>query len=183
MQLEYIKKLSCLREYEISNILENIEFISYCIISLFLPMFLKHPQFMVGTAVNMMIVLAVLNLKSYRILPIIILPSVGAFLNGILFGQFTVFLLYFIPFIWIGNMIMAYSFKQFYLNKKMNFMKTALMASFAKSLFLFTTAFILYSLNIVPMIFLTAMGIMQLITAIAGSFAALPLQKIKKHIS
>ena len=52
-----------------------------------------------------------------------------------------------------------------------------------KSLFLFGAAFILYSLNIVPVIFLTAMGIMQLITAVSGGIAAYGFQYAKRRLA
>ena len=78
------------------------------------------------------------------------------------------FLMYFVPFIWLGNTIlirtMVYS--------KLPYLYRMTLASALKAFILFITAYILVSFNIVPKVFLTAMGLMQLITALAGGLLA-----------
>ncbi|PIP14922.1 hypothetical protein COY88_02950 [Candidatus Roizmanbacteria bacterium CG_4_10_14_0_8_um_filter_35_28] len=60
----------------------------------------------------MFLFIAVQKFSYKKILPVIVLPSLGAILNGVLFGPATIFLYYFLPFIWIGNLILIYSFSQ-----------------------------------------------------------------------
>jgi len=55
---------------------------------------------------------------------------------------------------------------------KLPYLYRMALASVSKVLVLFCTAYIFVSLGIVPKIFLTAMGLMQLITALVGGFLA-----------
>ncbi len=155
----------------------------YTMFSFLLPIVLSHPQIVVGIAVNAMLVLAGLNLKGYRLLPVIIAPSLGALSGAALFGPFTHHLLYLAPFIWAGNAVLVLSFKLFRLNKGWNYWVTLGAGSALKSGFLFLSALLLYSLGIIPAMFLTAMGIMQLITAVCGGTGAYALQYSKKRLS
>lgn len=170
-----------LNEYELSNKQEIIEIVLYSAAAFFIPMLLSHPQYLVGAAVNAFLIIAAMNIKGYKLLPVIIAPSLGALTHGMLFGPFTIFLVYMIPFIWIGNAILVYSFKYFKLNKKINYWITLLIGSLLKSGSLFVIAYVLYSLNLVPVIFLTAMGIVQLITAVSGGLIAYGFNFVKKH--
>ena len=88
-----------------------------------------------------------------------------------------------IPFIWIGNAILIYSFKALNLNKKLNKWITLIIGSIAKAAFLFAIAYLLVSLKIIPVIFLTAMGIFQLYTAILGGIIAFGFQYLKKKVT
>ena len=87
------------------------------------------------------------------------------------------------PFIWIGNSILIFSFKYLNLKKNKNYLLTLIIGSGLKAGFLFTSAFVLFKLGIIPIIFLTAMGIMQLTTALGGGVAAYVVQNIKKFYS
>jgi len=131
--------------------------------------------------VNCALVLSAFNLKGARLLPIIILPAIGAFLAGFLFGASSTALLYLIPFIWVGNAILVYSIKEWALKKKINRVAALVAGSAAKAAFLFSAAFALYSFGMVPAAFLTAMGMLQLTTALTGGAAALVLQEGKKR--
>ena len=51
-----------------------------------------------------------------------------------------------------------------------------------KAGFLFSCAFILVKLGIVPVLFLTAMGVMQLTTALGGGVVSYSIIKIRKII-
>jgi len=94
-----------------------------------------------------------------------VLPSLGAVINGILFGPATVYLYYFLPFIWLGNLILVTIFSKV---RQKNYFLAVLSSSFFKSLLLFLVANLYFSQQIVPKIFLTAMGSFQLVTALAG---------------
>jgi len=176
----FIGKVIDLQEFKIENTYQVIEMSLYSAVSLFLPMILGHPQYLVGAIVNAMLVLSALNLKSHKILPAILLPSVGVFLAGVLFGSLTKFVIYFIPFIWVGNAILVFGIKWLYLYKKKNYLLTLAISSLFKAGFLFSAAFVLFKLGIVPVMFLTTMGVLQLQTALMGGAGAFAINKIRR---
>ncbi len=176
--MEYINK----QDYGLSFLQENIELVIYSVVCFFVPFLMGHPQWLVGTIVNSSLVLAGLNLRNYRILPVIILPSLGVLSRGLIFGPFTIFLVYMIPFIWIGNIILVWAFKYFNLGKKVNKWLTLGIGAAMKTAFLFATAFVLVKLGVLPVVFLTAMGLLQFYTVIAGGILALGVHKVKAKI-
>jgi len=181
--MEYLYKLANLQDYVLSNISQYFEMFLYTTVSFLLPVFVGHPQLLVGIIINTLLITSALNLKGYKLLPVIIAPALGALSRGVLFGPFTIYLLYLIPFIWIGNTILVFSFKYFRLHKNKNYFLTLIIGSLLKSGFLFGAAFVLYKLSIIPVIFLTAMGTIQLTTAFFGGIAAYGMQEIKKKIA
>ena len=172
-----------LQDYKLSYKTEIFEIIIYTIVSFFLPLMVGHPQIVVGVLVNALLITSALNVKGYKLLPVIIAPALGALSRGVLFGPFTVFLLYMIPFIWVGNAILVYTFKALNLNKKTNYWITLLIGSVVKAAFLFGIAFVLVKFGVLPVLFLTTMGVFQLYTAILGGIVAFGFQKAKKKIS
>lgn len=178
----YMYRLSNLQDYALSHVYENIEMVVYSVICFFIPLLMGHPQIVVGVVVNAALVVAALNLKGYKLLPVILLPSLGVLSRGIIFGPFSVFLVYMIPFIWIGNSILVFSFKHFKLGKKYNYWHTLAIGALLKSGFLFLSAFALYKLGVLPVIFLTAMGVIQVLTAAAGGIAAYGIHYGKKSL-
>lgn len=178
----YLNRILNKQIYEFSNKQQFIEMFIYSLVCFFLPLFIGHPQIVVGITVNVLLIMSALNMQNYKLLPVIILPSLGALSRGLLFGPFTIYLVYMIPFIWLGNFILVYLFKSMYLNKKINYFVTLLVSAGAKALFLFSVAFILFKLNIIPAVFLTAMGIMQFVTAFSAGFFAFGFSKVQKLI-
>lgn len=131
------------------------------------PLLFNGSQIITGSIINTLLFISATRL-SKRMLPFIaIVPSLGAVSNGILFGPFTIYLVYFLPFIWIGNYLLMH------ITKKSN----TFVAAIGKSAFLYSIAYIFVSLHIVPKIFLTAMGILQLVTALIGGIAAMGILK------
>lgn len=149
--------------------------LEYTLLSLafLIPFFISGPQLLTGTIVNTLLFLFASQTNSRRMLPILILPSIGAALNGILLGKFTVFLLYFLPFIWVSNYILIHSFRM--ILKKTHFIIAVALSSFLKYIFLFSIALIFTSSKIVPLLFLQLMGLFQLYTALLGGGIALLL--------
>lgn len=178
LRYEFIEK----QDYRLGFFQENIEMLLYSGMCFFIPFLIGHPQLLVGTMVNAALVLAALNLKKYKLLPIIIVPSLAVLSRGIIFGPFTIYLVYMIPFIWIGNSILVLTIKELRLKRKMNRFLSLGVGAGLKALFLFTSAYILFSLGIIPIVFLTAMGITQLYTALAGGLLAFGTQAVKKKI-
>jgi hypothetical protein len=167
------------QDYVFSFVRENLEMVLYSLIAFTSPLMIGHPQLIVGILVNAALVLAALNLTDFRLLPIILLPSIGVLTRGVIFGPFTIFLIYMIPFVWIGNAILVFTMKKLiYKNKFISL----LLGSLIKTLFLFFCAFILVNLGVIPIIFLTTMGIFQFYTAISGGIIALGIQKVKKLV-
>jgi hypothetical protein len=177
-----LHKSSYFFDYLLSNLLKNFELVVYSSLCFFLPLFIGHPQIIVGVGVNACLILAALNLKGNRVWPVILLPSLGVLSRGIIFGPLTIFLIYFIPFIWISNAFFVYSFKIFMLKRKLNYFLTLFLGIAFKCSFLFVSALILYKLNLVPEVFLSAMGLMQIITAAIGGVVAFSVYKFKKKI-
>jgi|AntAceMinimDraft_8_1070364.scaffolds.fasta_scaffold53371_2 hypothetical protein len=170
-----------LQAEKISLMQENVESILYALIAVLTPFLLGHNQILTGTIVNTMLVLAALNLKTYKILPIMILPSIATLSIGLLFGSLTPYLVWMILPIWAGNFLLVYVIKTLYLHLKKNKWMTAIVASIMKAAFLFLVAMILVLTQGMPAVFLTAMGGMQLITALLGAFVAFGIQH-GKHI-
>lgn len=169
------------QEYTLSLLRENVEMLLYAVIAISIPFILGHPQIVVGATVNAALVLSALNLKGKRLLPIIFLPSIGAYFAGALFGSASFALVYLNPFIWAGNALLVYSVKELYLKKGQNRALAVAQGAMWKTAFLFASAFALYSLGLIPAAFLTAMGIFQLYTAILGGAAALAIQEGKRR--
>ncbi|MFA6329073.1 MAG: hypothetical protein WCX64_00120 [Candidatus Micrarchaeia archaeon] len=121
-------------------------------------------QLLVGTIVNFLLAYCALNASGSRLklLPLIIVPSIGAYVSGIIFGAQTAALLYFILPIWMANAAYVWLIKG----------KGLVFSSIAKSGILFASAGALVLSGFVPAAFLLAMGPIQFATALAGGFAA-----------
>ncbi|MFH1652602.1 MAG: hypothetical protein ABIE74_00945 [Pseudomonadota bacterium] len=158
------------------GISENLQTILYATVSFCVPFLLGHPQLIVGIVVNAALVMAALNVRSVKVIPVIIFPSLGVLSRGLIFGGFTPFLIYIIPFIWIGNAIYVTSFKFLPTNRWL----LLFIGAIAKSGFLFGSAYLLVRGDVLPEIFLKAMGLYQLYTALIGGALAITLNKIIK---
>jgi hypothetical protein len=172
--MEYVNK----QDYKLGFVQENIEMVIYSVVCFFAPFMIGHPQIVVGVLVNAALVMAGLNLRNYKLLPVIIMPSLGVLTRGLIFGPLTIFLVYMIPFIWIGNSVLVYAFKRLKMNKVM----TLIIGSIVKAAFLFSAAFILVKLNVLPALFLTTMGMFQFYTALLGGALAFGVHYSKKKI-
>ena len=146
-----------------------LAFVAFSVLSFVTPFSLGQPQWLVGTIVNTCLFLAAIFLPKKFFIPLAIFPSLGVLARGIIFGPFTLFLVYFLPFIWLGNLILILVFKT--LDGKsfgLKYLIFVFCAAGAKYLLLMATANIYFKFHLVPGIFLQAMGINQLLTALAG---------------
>lgn len=146
--------------------------IVFYLFAFLIPFAISGPQLLVGSVVNTFLFITAAKLDKKSILLVAILPSLGAFSHGVIFGPLTFFLFYFLPFIWIGNLLLIYVFKQY---------KNILLAAGVKTAFLFLTANIYHSFQIVPKLFVTSMGLFQFVTALIGGVLALVLFKINER--
>jgi hypothetical protein len=132
--------------------------------------------------VNAALVLAALNLKNQRLLPVILLPSLAVLSRGLIFGPLTMYLVYLIPFIWLGNSLLVFLVKRLFLGSNRDRWLTLGIGSVAKAALIFAGAFALFSLSLIPQALLIPMSILQLATAIGGGILAFGAQHLKKKL-
>lgn len=145
-------------------------------LSFLIPFLISGPQLLTGTLVNCLLILGTRFVDKKNLLFISVLPSIAAVLNGLVFGKFTIFLVYFLPFIWLGNFILIKSI--LYLKEKLSLSLSVALGVVLKTAILFLTAFIYFNFKLVPEIFLTAMGVFQLATGMIGGILFLGINKI-----
>jgi len=121
-------------------------------------------QFLVGTIVNFLLAYCALTVagSKLKLLPLVVVPSIGAYVSGLVFGAQSFALLYFIAPIWVANAVYVLSIKA----------RGVVFSSIAKAGVLMVSAAALVLSGFVPAAFLIAMGPVQLATALAGGFAA-----------
>ncbi len=169
-----------LQEFKITKNREYIEVVIYSTLSFLVPFLLGHPQLVVGVIVNTALILAALHLKNQKLLPVVLLPSIGVAGRGLIFGPLTHFLFITMPFIWIGNYALVSGIKYLYLKKRINKYLSILLSILAKVTILYLATFLLIEAGVLPKLFATTMGATQLYTAVAGSILALSIQRIIK---
>ncbi len=144
--------------------------LAFCI-----PFFFSAQQLVTGTVINCLLFLSATRLSKKELLPIVALPSIATLFHGVLFGPQTVFLFYFLPFVWLGNYALIYAFST--LDSKPYWVRIAL-SSAAKYLLLQACAQVYFASGIVPSAFLASMGYIQLITALVGGVLAYSVTKV-----
>jgi hypothetical protein len=152
---------------------ENAITVALCSIAFLVPFFFSHPQLVVGITVNIALSIAAFELPWKKALPVILLPSIGAFASGIVFGPLSIYLLYAIPFIWAGNATLVWCVKK--LGTKALFY-----ATLAKACVIFAGAIALYLLAVIPKPFIIAMGPLQALTAFLGLGSVIMIKRMKK---
>lgn len=135
-----------------------------------IPFFVSGPQLLTGTAVNTLLILSTQKLTEKQWTILTVVPSIAAVLNGALFGKFTPFLLYLMPFIWIGNYVMMKGFVE--IKKRTSYPIALFLSSALKTLILFLSVLLFFKLHLVPQSFIAAMSVFQFITAIIGGILA-----------
>lgn len=157
----------------------RLVFLGLAVLALAVPFSLGHSQLVTGSIVNAALFLSAVLLPGMLFLPIIVLPSLGVWGRGLIFGPLTPLLVYFAPFIWLGNLSLILVFKRVF--PSLGYFLSAFLASLVKMSLLFLAANFFFRLKLVPGLFLTAMGINQLITAWLGGFLASLLLKGAGH--
>ncbi|MDD5751085.1 MAG: hypothetical protein PHS73_01020 [Candidatus Peribacteraceae bacterium] len=143
------------------------------VVAFIVPLIVSGPQWLTGTIVNCLLFLAAVRLSGPASGLTIVLPSIGAVGHGMLFGPFTPFLLFFLPFIWVGNWLLVACFGFF---RPYVFSPVAVIVSAgAKAAFLYGAALLMVHVGWVPALFLVSMGAVQFVTAVAGGLLALAI--------
>lgn len=143
-----------------------------------IPFLISGPQLLTGTLVNCLLILGIKFVDKKNHLAISVLPSIAAVLNGLVFGKFTIFLIYFLPFIWLGNFVLIKSI--IYLKEKLPFSLSMVLSFIFKTIILYSATLVFLKFNFVPKIFLTAMGVFQLATGLIGGALFLGINKLLK---
>lgn len=151
---------------ELIALTRTLVFVIFSFLSFVIPFSLSQPQWLVGTIVNTCLFLGAIFLPGRLYLPLIIFPSLGVISRGIIFGPFTPFLIYFLPFIWLANLILILVFKRSF--PRFKYIFSVFLAATAKFLLLLIIANVYFKFNFAPGIFLQAMGINQLLTVLSG---------------
>ncbi|MFH0973856.1 MAG: hypothetical protein V1817_03670 [Candidatus Micrarchaeota archaeon] len=154
-----------------------------CSLCFLVPFALGEPQLVVGTIVNAALVAGAFKLRGWELLPLVTLPSLGALSRGLVFGPWTPYLALMIPFIWLGNAALVFAVKRFAVLEKKGFAFGNAAGIAAKVALIFGAACALYSLGALPIVFLAAMGILQLVTALAGSALAFGFLKAEARLA
>ncbi|OGH10199.1 MAG: hypothetical protein A2152_02525 [Candidatus Levybacteria bacterium RBG_16_35_6] len=148
-------------------------------LSFSIPFIFSGPQIITGSVVNSLLIVGSFKLSKKTLWPTIVLPSIGAVLHGVVFGPFTPFLVFFLPWIWLGNFVLVSSFSAF--KKTFPYPLTLIVSSVLKTTVLYSFALIYFHFNLIPKLFLSSMGIFQLFTAISGGILAYILLKTFKN--
>lgn len=146
---------------------EKLQLSVVYILAFTVPFIFKQPQLLIGSIINFILIFSISKYGLKKVLPILFLPSLASFLNGVLFGVFTPYLLYLIPFIVLSNLILVLTVKYI----KIKYLNIVI-ASLLKACFLFSAAYVLFNTVHIPELFLTTMGFIQLYTALIGGTLA-----------
>lgn len=141
-----------------------------------IPFIVSGPQLLTGTIVNCLLFLIADRLANKKLFIIAALPSLGAISHGVLFGPYTLYLFYLLPFICFSNVVLMLSYN--WLKTKTTPLIAVVASSTSKTILLLSFASILVTLNIVPNIFLTSMGLTQLATSILGGSLAIIINRL-----
>lgn len=144
----------------------------------------QNSQLIVGSVVNTALIMAAVNVKGWKnILGIVTMPSVATILGGYVFKSASVFMVYMIPAIWIGNFVLVYAYKWLMLSKEKNYFLAGIVGIVTKVAVIATGFFILKAFGIFPDKMVTtlqaAMTTTQLITASIGTVIAFVIYKLE----
>lgn len=144
-----------------------------------------NSQLIIGTIVNATLVVSAINLKGWaKILGIVTMPSISTILSGYVFGIASVYMVYMIPAIWIGNFALIYSYKFLMLGKNKHYFLAGIVGIIVKVAIIFALFNLINLFGVFPEKFVdnlrNAMGMTQFITATLGVIAAFVIYKLEK---
>lgn len=144
----------------------------------------QNSQFIVGSIVNTALIMSAINLKGWKkILGVVTMPSISTILSGYVFKSASVYMVYMIPAIWIGNFVLVYAYKLIMLSKEKNYFLAGIAGIIAKVLVIAGGFMLLKALNVFPAKLVSnlqvAMTTTQLITASIGTLIAFTIYKVE----
>lgn len=177
-----INKLVNKKRFITSTVTEYAEFVLLCTIAIAIPLVIRHPQLFVGISVNLALILTAVNMKGwFKVIPLIMLPSIAALVGGFLFGSLTIYLVYLLPVVWLGNASLVLLMKYLYVYRRVPFLISVPIAAVLKMTILFIVTFMFVLIGILPELFLSIMGIMQFTTAFLAGIIAFPVTLVYKR--
>lgn len=190
---------------QLSKIGEIIEIICICLgvftIPLIVPQLLStifgatsviasNSQYVVGSLVNTLLILAGANTNGWKkIIGIVTLPSISALMGGLVLKTSSIFTLYMIPAIWVGNFAIIYLYRYLFVKKNLNYIVSSIIAIITKCAVIYLGFRLLVIVNIIPCAskmftaLNVAMGINQLITATIGATIAFGIILTMKKVN
>lgn len=145
----------------------------------------SNSQYVVGSIVNLSLIITGINVKGWKkIVGLVTLPSISAILSGYVFKSASIFTVYMIPAIWLGNFALIYMYKYMFVGGKRNYALSAIVAVALKVAVIFLGFNILVWAGVIPnnlpirAALQTSMGVNQLITASIGSVIAYGVMKL-----
>lgn len=151
-----------------------------------------NSQYVVGSIVNIALILAGINIKgNKKIIGIITLPSISAICSGFIFKTASIYTVYMIPAIWLGNFALIYLYRKIFVEKKKNYILASVVAILVKVAIIFFGFNLLTWISVIPgegkvfQALQLSMGMNQLITATIAaviSYGVILLMKRKKDL-
>ena len=141
-------------------------------------------QIIIGSIVNTALIMTAINLKGWpKILGIITMPSIATILGGYVFKTASVFMVYMIPAIWIGNFALVFAYKLIMLAKEKNYFLAGIVGIVVKVAIIFGVFSLLNAFGIFPpkvaKMLQIAMSTTQAITATIGMVIAFAIYKVE----
>ncbi|MCI8546727.1 MAG: hypothetical protein HFJ44_05780 [Clostridia bacterium] len=187
------------RVHDFSKSIDIIQTILIYLIALLVPTFLGEllknvfpatsivvtkSQLIIGSMVNASLIVTAMNLKGWaKILGVVTMPSISTILGGYVFKTASVFMVYMIPAIWVGNFALVYAYKKILVQKNKNYFIAGIVGIVIKVAIIFGAFGILNLLGIFPQKLVTnlqtAMGMTQGITATVGMIIAFVIYKLE----
>lgn len=188
------------RVKDFSKVADSVQTIAIFLLALLVPTFLgqliktlfgaesiitQNSQLIVGSIVNTALIVAAINLKGWKkILGVVTMPSISTILSGYVFKSASVYMVYMIPAIWIGNFVLVYAYKLIMLSKQKNYFLAGIVGVITKVLVIAAGFMILKAFNIFPTKLVStlqvAMTTTQLITASIGMVISFVIYKMEK---
>lgn len=145
-----------------------------------------NSQLIIGSIVNTALVVTAINLKGWKkIIGVVTMPSISTILGGYVFKSASVYMVYMIPAIWLGNFALVYSYKAILLGKQKNYFLAGIVGIIIKVAIIFTSFNILNLFGIFPEKLVstlqTNMGAVQAITATIGVVIAFVIYELEKR--
>ncbi len=187
------------RVHDFSKSIDIVQTILIYLIALLVPTFLGEmlksilpatsivvtkSQLIIGSIVNASLIVTAMNLKGWaKILGVVTMPSISTILGGYVFKTASVFMVYMIPAIWIGNFALVYAYKKILVQKNKNYFLAGIVGIVIKVAIIFGAFNILKAIGIFPPKLITnlqtAMGMVQAITATVGMIIAFIIYKLE----
>lgn len=145
-----------------------------------------NSQIIVGSVVNTALIILAINIKGWKkIIGVVTMPSISTILSGYVFGTASVYMVYMVPAIWLGNFALIYAYKFIMLGKKQNYFLAGIVGIIVKVLVIFGSFELLNLFRIFPPKLVSnlqvAMGMTQLITASIGMLIAFAIYQVEKR--